>query len=117
MQANRVFPAAAVLATGVCAGTIESSSGSAIVTPMPRSRVRRERCFFEIYILVSFDTESLLERPVLQLFASGPGLAARVLTTYQPLPVKAGWRTNPHSNRILPMCHRIRRYRIRILSP
>ena len=37
---------AAVLPSGVCAGTIESSSGSASDTPMPRRTVRRERCFF-----------------------------------------------------------------------
>ena len=28
------------------AGTIDSSSGSASVTPVPRRNVRRERCFF-----------------------------------------------------------------------
>ena len=42
-QAGRVC--AAVLRRGVCAGTIESKSGSASVTPNPRSTVRREMYF------------------------------------------------------------------------
>src|SRR6185436_3424299 len=46
MQLNRLFAAAAVLRIGVCAATIESSSGSAIVAPSPRSTVLRGRCFF-----------------------------------------------------------------------
>ena len=29
-----------------CAGSMESSSGSASVTPTPRRKVRRGRCFF-----------------------------------------------------------------------
>src|SRR6185369_2460290 len=36
---------AATFEEGVCAGIMESSSGSASVTPAPRSKVRRERCF------------------------------------------------------------------------
>ena len=40
-----------IFTSGFCgvlasAGTIASSIGSAIVTPTPRSTVRRERCFF-----------------------------------------------------------------------
>src|SRR6186713_2177792 len=46
MQPRRVFGTAAVCARSVPAGTIESSSGSASVTPVPRRNVRRERCFF-----------------------------------------------------------------------
>ena len=34
--------------SGVCAGTIDSSSGSATHTPVPRRNVRRSRCRFEI---------------------------------------------------------------------
>src|SRR5260370_41480441 len=45
MQARRVFGDAAVLDNGVCAGTIESSSGNASDAPQPRRTVRREICF------------------------------------------------------------------------
>src|SRR5438034_11094578 len=45
MQPSRVFGLAAVLLSGVCAGTIDSRNGSATVTPAPRRNVRRERCF------------------------------------------------------------------------
>src|SRR5262245_22821427 len=44
MAPMRVFGAAAVCASAVRAGTIDSSSGSASVTPVPRRNVRRERC-------------------------------------------------------------------------
>ena len=37
--------AAAVCASAVRAGIIASSKGSAMVAPMPRSTVRRDRCF------------------------------------------------------------------------
>ncbi len=40
------FEAAAVFANAVAAGDIASSTGSAIVTPRPRSSVRRDMCFF-----------------------------------------------------------------------
>ena len=46
MHPRRVFGVAAVCASAVPAGTIDSSSGSASVTPAPRRNVRRERCFF-----------------------------------------------------------------------
>ena len=46
MPQKRLFGSAAVLTSGVPAGIIESSSGSASVTPMPRRNVRRGRCFF-----------------------------------------------------------------------
>ena len=36
---------AATFEEGVCAGIIESSKGSARVTPAPRNTARRERCF------------------------------------------------------------------------
>ena len=44
MAASRTLPAA-VLANAVRAGTIASNIGNAIVTPMPRSIVRRDMCF------------------------------------------------------------------------
>ena len=44
---------AAVCASSVRAGIIESSSGSARVTPMPRRNVRRGRCFLVMNIVVS----------------------------------------------------------------
>ena len=46
MQARRVRGAAAVLRSGVCAGTIASRNGIAMVAPMPRRTVRRERWVF-----------------------------------------------------------------------
>src|SRR5687767_3981281 len=47
MQPSRVGRApAAVCANAVPAGIIDSSSGSASVTPMPWRNVRRDRCFF-----------------------------------------------------------------------
>src|SRR5262245_37959877 len=53
MPQNRLFGVAAVLAKGVCAGSIESSNGSARVTPVPRRNVRRDRCFFEMKFICS----------------------------------------------------------------
>ena len=44
---------AAVLASGVAAGTIASSNGSAIVAPMPRRNVRRGMAFLVIIIKIS----------------------------------------------------------------
>ena len=46
MPQKRLLGSAAVLTSGVAAGTIESSSGSASVTPTPRRNVRRGRCLF-----------------------------------------------------------------------
>src|SRR5262245_38032657 len=45
MQAIRLFGFAAVRLKGVCAGTIDSKKGKAMVTPAPRRNVRRLRCF------------------------------------------------------------------------
>jgi hypothetical protein len=53
MQLNRLFELAAVLASGVCAGTIESSNGRATDTPNPRSIVRRERYFLVMKFIAS----------------------------------------------------------------
>ena len=47
---KRDFPAAAVRLSGVCAATIESSSGNATVAPTPRRNVRRDRCLFVMNI-------------------------------------------------------------------
>jgi len=52
MQLNRLFGLAAVFASGVCAGTMESSRGREIATPMPRKNVRRGRYFFEIKVMM-----------------------------------------------------------------
>jgi hypothetical protein len=52
MQLKRLLEFAAVLASGVCAGTIESSSGNATDTPTPRSNVRRERYFLVMKFMV-----------------------------------------------------------------
>src|SRR5439155_9463550 len=54
MHPSRLFGLAAVLFKGVCAGTIDSSSGNATVTPAPQRNVRRERCFLVMnMVLVS----------------------------------------------------------------
>src|SRR5689334_3597685 len=47
---KRLLGIAAVLASGVCAGIMESSSGSARVTPAPRISARREMCFLVMNI-------------------------------------------------------------------
>src|SRR5215471_2810490 len=51
MHVRRVFGAAAVWRRGVWAGTIDSSSGSEIEAPSPRSTVRLDRCFFVMNIM------------------------------------------------------------------
>ena len=45
MPVKRVFVSAADCRASARAGTIASSSGSAIATPAPRRNVRRDRCF------------------------------------------------------------------------
>ena len=52
MAASRTLPAV-VFANAVLAGIMASSRGRAMVTPMPRSMVRREMCFRVIYIRYS----------------------------------------------------------------
>src|SRR5215470_12640824 len=56
MPTKRFTGEAAVSLTGVSAGTIASSSGSASVTPAPRRNVRRGMCFFAMNM-------SVLHRP------------------------------------------------------
>src|SRR5688572_3477409 len=46
----RGFGAAAVCASAVIDGIMASSSGRPTATPAPRRKVRRERCFFVMYI-------------------------------------------------------------------
>src|SRR5687767_7224924 len=53
MPTNRFTGAAAVSRDGVNAGSIESSSGNASVTPAPRRNVRRGMCFLATNIVVS----------------------------------------------------------------
>src|SRR5215469_1370462 len=62
---KRVFGTAAVLARGVCAGIIESSSGSARATPAPRRTVRRDMCFFVRNIGPSTSRHTQLARSAL----------------------------------------------------
>src|SRR6185295_14292534 len=50
MAPSRVRAFAAVCASGVPAGTIDSRNGSAMVTPTPRRNVRCDRCIFEMNI-------------------------------------------------------------------
>src|SRR6478672_647556 len=50
MPVSLLFGFAAVLLSGVCAGNIDSSNGNAIVTPVPRRNVRRERDFYVMNI-------------------------------------------------------------------
>src|ERR1700735_3119043 len=51
MPQNLVFETAAVFASGVWAGTMESSKGRASVTPIPRKNVRRGKCFLVMNIV------------------------------------------------------------------
>ncbi len=53
MPVKRVLGFAAVLLIKVCAGIMESSSGSASATPTPRSSVRRDRCFLVMNMIGS----------------------------------------------------------------
>jgi hypothetical protein len=53
MPQKRLLGSAAVFTSGVAAGTIESSSGSARVTPMPWRNVRRGSDFFVMNIDLS----------------------------------------------------------------
>ena len=50
---NLGFGLAAVCASAVAAGTMESRNGSARVAPIPRSTVRRDMCFFVIIMVVA----------------------------------------------------------------
>src|SRR2546427_11815173 len=52
MPTKRRTGAAAVSRVGVSAGTIDSSSGRASVTPAPPRKVRRGMCFFVTYIVL-----------------------------------------------------------------
>ena len=52
MHPSRVLPLAAVCASAVPAGTIDSRNGSAIVTPTPCRNVRRDRCFLVMNAMV-----------------------------------------------------------------
>src|SRR6266576_5822330 len=70
MPTNRRMGAAAVSRVGVSAGTIDSSSGRASVTPAPRRKVRRGMCLFVTYIVL------LLPRP-----HRDPMLSTRLLRT------------------------------------
>src|SRR5262245_14339875 len=56
MKASRVLGTAPASLDGVCAGSIDSNSGKASVTPVPRKNVRRERCF----LLMKFISSSSL---------------------------------------------------------
>src|SRR5215813_4599061 len=59
MPTNRgTFAAASALAEGTKAGNIESSNGSANVTPAPRRNVRREMCFFVMNISTPVASDS-----------------------------------------------------------
>jgi hypothetical protein len=57
MHARRVRGRAAVLRNTVCAGTIASRNGIAMVAPMPRRTVRLERCLFVMIIATYFARE------------------------------------------------------------
>ena len=60
MAPNRNGERAAVRDCAVSAGTIASSSGSAIVAPKaPRMNVRRDRCFF---VMIMTTVPSLVRR-------------------------------------------------------
>src|SRR4029079_3016681 len=70
MPTNRFTGAAAVSRDGVNAGSIESSNGSASVTPAPRRNVRRGMCFLATNIVVSTHSR--------RVHRTGPGLQLSV---------------------------------------
>ena len=51
IHASRVLPAAAVWASSVPAGIIESSSGNETAAPRPRKKWRRDKCFLVRYTI------------------------------------------------------------------
>ena len=73
MPVKRVLGfAAAVLASGVCAGIIESSNGNANVTPAPRRNARRG------YVLLGDEhCNFALSTSILPLLADRQSLTAR----------------------------------------
>ena len=73
-NAMRGIGLAAVAASAVRAGTMASKSGSAMVAPMPRRKVRRFRCFFEMNIVTPATVQS---PPVAALSGSAPPDAKR----------------------------------------
>src|SRR5438876_11656161 len=68
MQVSRLFGFAAVLPSGVCAGTMDSRKGNAIVTPAPRRNVRRDRCFFVMNIVSTLHPSYLVRVRALWFF-------------------------------------------------
>src|SRR5205814_10138024 len=60
MPQKRLFGAAAVCASAVAAGIIESSSGSASVTPMPRRNVRRGTARFVMNVICASFRRSIV---------------------------------------------------------
>src|SRR6266446_4252997 len=50
MNPQRAIGLAAVFASGVWAGTMDSRNGNATATPAPRRKVRRDKCFFVMNI-------------------------------------------------------------------
>src|SRR5688500_8808156 len=63
MPTKRFTGAAAVRRSGVSAGTIDSSSGNASVTPAPRRNVRRAMCFLATNISGSLTAHYEPQRP------------------------------------------------------
>src|SRR5215470_2121633 len=74
MHDNRLFGFAPVLLSGVCAGSMDSRNGNAIVTPAPLRNVRRERCFLVMNMagLLTISLAFEMER-----FARCPGRARK----------------------------------------
>src|SRR5437867_6282848 len=83
MHVSRLFGFAAVLLSGVCAGTMDSRNGNAIVTPAPRRNVRRERCFLVMNIVSSSHAGGVLGNwPGVRVFC----VPLDCLTHYEPHP-------------------------------
>src|SRR5919198_2152271 len=61
MKPSRRTGLAAVFVSAVSAGTIASSSGNAIVIPIPRRKVRRGNAIFVIIMCLSSSSESQLQ--------------------------------------------------------
>src|SRR5690554_4717181 len=66
MAPKRLTGLAAVCASKVAAGTMDSRKGRARTVPAPRSRVRRDRCFLLMNAAILFPSnEALAARPCL----------------------------------------------------
>src|SRR5262249_25869062 len=75
MPVKRLFGLVAAWAKGVWAGSIASRNGKAKVTPAPRRKVRRERCFFWMNISIKPPYALTRDQQSHELFLDGCALS------------------------------------------